>query len=310
MREAPMGAINRLASGLSFVDLQFRGHPHIIAAVIVHGSEVAIIDPGPASTLPTLKARLAALGLALADVRTVLLTHIHLDHAGATGALLREQPGLRIYVHERGARHMVDPTKLVASATMLWGDETRDLWGEMLPVPETSLDILRGGERIEAGGRVFDVAYTPGHASHHVSFFDRESGVAFVGDTGGVRPGESGMVMAPTPPPDIDLPLWEQSLKAIEQWRPSTLFMTHFGPASAVGAHLSELRENMAWMAAIGRESLALTGEESEREAWFVEQMRSELRRRLGETAAAAYEVSARFDLNWRGLVRHLRKSG
>jgi glyoxylase-like metal-dependent hydrolase (beta-lactamase superfamily II) len=310
MTQAMAGPINHLAAGLSYADLHFRGHPHIIASVIIHGAgEVAVLDPGPASTLPALRARLASLGLSVRDIRTILLTHIHLDHAGVTGALLREQPGLRVYVHERGARHMVDPSRLVASATMLWGDATRELWGEMLPVEESALVILRGGERVAAGGRSFEVAYTPGHASHHVSYFDRESGVAFVGDTAGVRVVSDGLIMPPTPPPDIDMPLWQASLTTIEQWRPSTLFLTHFGPATAIGAHLSSLRENMEWTVRLCRKSLAMPGEDGDRETWFVEQVRTELRRRVGESAAIDYEVSARLDLNWRGLARFLRKS-
>jgi len=308
MSQAKAETVSRLAAGLSFVDLLFRGHPRNIASVVVVGSEVAIIDPGPGVTLPALKARLAALGVSVRDVRAILLTHIHLDHAGATGALLREQPEMRVYVHERGARHLIDPSKLLASATMLWGDETLGLWGEMVPVPESAIQVLKGGEQVAAGGRVFEVAYTPGHASHHVSFFDRASGVAFVGDTAGVRLAEGGVVLTPTPPPDIDIPLWLASLDTIEQWRPASLLITHFGHVSTVGSHLAALRENMAWATALCRESLAMEGDDAERAAWFVEQVRGELRRRLGEAHAAMYEVSARFDLNWRGLARYLRK--
>jgi glyoxylase-like metal-dependent hydrolase (beta-lactamase superfamily II) len=170
-----------LASGLSYFDLDFLGVPRIIATVVVHGpGGAAIIDPGPSSTLPALRAALAGAGLAVADLRAVLLTHIHLDHAGATGSLVHEHPELRVYVHEKGAPHMVDPAKLIASATRLWGDEMDRLWGEFRPVPEHALIVLRGGERISAGGRDFEVAYTPGHASHHVSYFSAETGIAFV----------------------------------------------------------------------------------------------------------------------------------
>src|SRR3954467_3738017 len=151
--------MNRLASGLSYLDLDFCGVKGVIASVILHGpGGAAIIDPGPSSTLPALRAGLAGAGIALADVRAILLTHIHLDHAGATGTLVAENPSLRVYVHEKGAPHMVDPSKLIASATRLWGDEMDRLWGEMRPVPASNLDVLRGGERIAAGGRDLEVA--------------------------------------------------------------------------------------------------------------------------------------------------------
>ena len=302
--------MNPLAAGLSWIDLQFLGRPHAIATAIANSANgCALIDPGPATCRETLELALERQGVHWRDVSDILLTHIHLDHAGVTGELVREHPHLRVSVHERGAPHLIDPSKLVASATRLWGDDTKRLWGEILPVPETSLNVLRGGETVETSGRTFHVAYTPGHASHHVSYFDRDSGVAFVGDTAGVRVVSDGVIMPPTPPPDIDIPLWLASLTTIERWQPSTLFLTHFGPASAVGAHLSSLRENMEWTVRLGRESLAMAGEDAEREAWFVERLRSELRRRVGESAASDYEVSARLDLNWRGLARFLRKS-
>src|SRR5882724_8294299 len=177
-----------LAAGLSYFDLDFMQLPRIIATAVVHGpGGVVLIDPGPTSTLPRLRSTLAAAGISMRDVTTVLLTHVHLDHAGVTGTLIKELPKLRVYVHEKGAPHMANPDKLLASATRLYGDAMDRLWGEVLPVPPASMDVLQGGERIVVGTRTFDVQYTPGHASHHVSFSDRESGIAFVGDTGGVR---------------------------------------------------------------------------------------------------------------------------
>jgi glyoxylase-like metal-dependent hydrolase (beta-lactamase superfamily II) len=154
-----------LASGLSYFDLNFLGVPRIIATVVFHGpGGAAIIDPGPSSTLPALRAALAGGGLAVADLRAVLLTHIHLDHAGATGTLVHENPALRVFVHEKGAPHLVNPEKLIASATRLWGDEMDRLWGEFRPVPQDALVVLKGGERISEGGRALEVAYTPRHA--------------------------------------------------------------------------------------------------------------------------------------------------
>jgi glyoxylase-like metal-dependent hydrolase (beta-lactamase superfamily II) len=175
-------------------------------------------------------------------------------------------------------------------------------------VPAAVIQALSGGERIEAGGRPFHVAYTPGHAIHHVSYFNADTGLAFVGDTAGIKRTATGMVLAPTPPPDIDLESWEASMQSIEAWRPDTLFVTHFGPSSPYAAHLNELREHLRFTTGVVRESLAREGTDEDREGWFTERVRLELRRRMNEADAHAYEVAGRFDLNWRGLARYLRK--
>jgi glyoxylase-like metal-dependent hydrolase (beta-lactamase superfamily II) len=300
-----------LAAGVSYFDLNFQGRPRVIACGVLHGpGGVALIDPGPSSTLPTLRHHLADAGISLADVTTILLTHIHLDHAGATGTLVREIPRARVYVHEIGAPHMADPAKLIASATRLYGDAMDQLWGEFAPVPREAMITLRGGERIEAGGRALEVAYTPGHASHHVSYFSPESGVAFVGDTAGVQVVPNGFILPPTPPPDIDLEIWRESLATIGRWRPETLLLTHFGPATPSPPHLSELSEHLDLVARLSKESLAVEGEDRAKETWFVDCVRRELRRSLSDPDASAYEVSGRFDLNWRGLARYWRKKG
>lgn len=297
-----------LSSGLSYFDLHFQALPRIIATAVVHGpGGVALIDPGPSSTLSTLRATLDGAGLRLGDVTAILLTHIHLDHAGCTGTLVRELPRARVYVHERGAAHLVNPEKLLASATRLYGDAMDRLWGEVAPVPAAALSVLRGGERLVIGGRTLDVAYTPGHASHHVSFFDRDAGVAFSGDTAGVKLTSTGVVLPPTPPPDIDLDAWRSSLQAIGRWGPDTLFVTHFGPSPS-GGHLADLEDHLQVMSDLAQASFARGGGDTDREAWFAEQVRIELRRKMSEPDARAYEVAARLDLNWRGLARYWRK--
>jgi len=298
-----------LASGLSYVDVLFQGVPRIIATAVVHGpGGVALIDPGPSSTLPTLRRDLEQWGIAMKDVRALLLTHIHLDHAGATGTLVRELPDLRVYVHEKGAPHMVDPARLLASATRLYGDAMDRLWGEVAPVPAGSIQALAGGERISAAGRGFEVAYTPGHASHHVSYFDRDSGIAFVGDTAGVRLRSGGFNLPPTPPPDIDLELWRDSLALMGRWGADTVFVTHFGPHAPAAAHLADVADRLDWVAGLARTSLAIEGSDEDRETWFANEIRRELQRRTSEADAKAYEIAGRFDLNWRGLARYWRK--
>ena len=154
----------------------------------------------------------------------ILLTHIHFDHAGATGALVRRWPDVEVWVHERGAPHLIDPSRLTASATRLYGDDMKRLWGEVIAVPEANLRVLTGGETIGP----WRVEYTPGHASHHVSYLHEPTGTAFVGDVGGVRV-EGGPTIPPTPPPDIDIELWHESLDTVAAWDPARLAITHFG---------------------------------------------------------------------------------
>ena len=298
-----------LAAGLSYLDLNFLEVKGIIATVVLHGpGGVALIDPGPSTTLPALRAALGGAGIQIADVRAILLTHIHLDHAGATGTLAAENPALRVYVHEKGAPHMVDPEKLIASATRLWPGEMYTLWGEFRPVPPDRLEVLRGGERISAGGRDLAVLYTPGHASHHVSYFSADSRIAFVGDTAGIRREPGRFVLPPTPPPDIDLEIWRDSLARIGAWGADTLFVTHFGPHAPARGHLTEMLEHLDLVGGLAKQSFAIEGSDEDREAWYTEALRRELRKRMTDTDARAYEVAGRFDLNWRGLARYWRK--
>ena len=300
-----------LAPGIGYADLDFQGRPRIIAAAVLTGPDgVTVVDPGPSSTLPVLRRHLASLGASVEDVTSLLLTHIHLDHAGACGVLVRENPRITVYVHEVGAPHMVAPAKLLASAGRLYGEAMETLWGEVAPVPDTALHILTGGARVTAGGRAWEVAYTPGHASHHVSYFSPDTGIAFVGDTAGVQVIPGGFVLPPTPPPDIDMAQWMESLTAIEHWHPQTLFLTHFGPSNDVSAHLAELRDHLQLVEHLADTALARPDDEAAQEAWFIGEVRRHLGRRLSEPDVRAYEIAGRFDLNWKGLVRHARKRG
>lgn len=298
-----------LSPGISYLDLLFQGSPRVIATGVLSGpGGVALIDPGPSSSLPVLRSELDAAGIRMKDVTTLLITHIHLDHAGAVGTLVRENPALKVYVHERGAPHLHSPEKLVASAARLYGDAMDRLWGDVLPVPLEAMAILKGGERIHAGGRSLDVAYTPGHASHHVSFFVADAGIAFVGDTAGVKVVQGGEILPPTPPPDVDLEAWYRSIAQFERWAPDTLFITHFGPHAPTGPHLSLLRERLETAGRLVRASLEREGTDADREAWFAEECRRELRRHMVDADARSHELADRFDLSWRGLARYWRK--
>jgi glyoxylase-like metal-dependent hydrolase (beta-lactamase superfamily II) len=280
----------------------------VVGTAVLDGpSGLTLIDPGPTSCLPALESGLHDLGRSLDDVSTILLTHIHLDHAGATGTLLQRLPRATVYVHERGAPHMVDPAKLLASATRLYGANMDRFWGEFLAVPRERVRALTGGERLELAGRTFEVRYTPGHASHHVSYFDTTSGTAYVGDTGGISV-VPGYIKAPTPPPDIDLELWEASLQAIEAWTPRALVLTHFGRVDDVAGHLRDFRGVLARQASLVRETLTSDGTDEERIRRFVEDMRADAKRRLSAEDAAATEAAAAFDQLWQGLARYWRK--
>ena len=296
-----------LAPGLSYLDLQFLGRARAIATAVVYApGQVALIDPGPTTCLDALELGLNGQGLALADVTDLLLTHIHLDHAGATGTIVRRYSHIRVHVHERGARHLVDPAKLLASATRLYGADMDRLWGEIAAVPAANVHPLSGGERLAAGGRTFETAYTPGHAAHHVSYFDRDSGVAFVGDTAGVCI-DGGYVLPPTPPPDIDVELWRGSLARIEAWSPDTLFLTHFGAVGPVRPHVQALLANLERALGWVRTSLAEPGSDEERGRRFAEELERDFRRHMTDAQLASYRVAAPPDVLWLGLARYLR---
>jgi glyoxylase-like metal-dependent hydrolase (beta-lactamase superfamily II) len=299
-----------LSHGISWVDLLFLGRSHAIATAIIQSpAGAALIDPGPTSCLQTLELGLQRQGIRWPDVRHILLTHIHLDHAGATGTIVRAHPHITVLVHERGATHMVDPRKLIESATRLYGNDMDRLWGEFAPVPPQNVVALAGGERVEAGGRHFEVAYTPGHASHHVSYFDASSRIAFVGDTAGVSI-DGGYVLPPTPPPDIDLEAWRGSLDRIQAWSPDTLFITHFGQVTAIRPHLQTLWEHLEEMAGWVRRTLSEPGSDEERSRTFADQLRQKMRRQMTDAQMAAYPVAAPFELLWLGLARYWRKKG
>lgn len=215
-----------------------------------------LVDPGPESSLDTL---LEAIGEERPEA--LLLTHIHLDHAAAAGALVRRWPDLEVYVHERGAPHLVDPSKLLASAERLYGDRMEMLWGEIVPVPEANVRPLAGGEDVNG----MRVAYTPGHASHHVCYFHEESGTAFVGDVAAVRILPSELIVPPTPPPDIDVERWIESIEIVESWRPERLALTHFGQVDEPIAHLQHVRERLHEEARLAKELSAEAYEERHR---------------------------------------------
>jgi glyoxylase-like metal-dependent hydrolase (beta-lactamase superfamily II) len=221
------------------LDLRHLGHERVIGSYLLETDDgLALQDCGPATCVPELKARLAERGLELSQVRHLLLSHIHLDHAGAAGVLVREHPELQVHVSEVGAPHLVDPSRLESSARRLYGDDFDRLWGELAPVPEENVH-LTGDETL--GLATF---LTPGHAYHHVCYLDRD-GTLYAGDAAGVRIQPSAFVLPPTPPPEVDLEAWEQTLEAIAAHAPARLALIHFGVADDVERHLAELRARL-----------------------------------------------------------------
>ena len=246
-----------------------------------------LIDCGPASRVQTLLE-----GLGERRPRVLALTHIHLDHAGAAGTLAALWPDLEIWVHERGAPHLVDPAKLLASATRLYGDDMDRLWGEVRPVPEANLRVLRGGEVLDG----FQVAYTPGHASHHVSYWHPRTRTAFVGDVAGVRMAPSRYVLAPTPPPDIDVEVWQDSIARVRSWRPEQLAITHFGLFDDVPEHLDAIEHR--WRS-------PRVAPASSRSRSTSPPLRADIVAESGARDAPLYALGAPLDQVYAGLARY-----
>ena len=268
------------------IDVMHLGRDRVIGAYEIDG---LIVDPGPSTGMETLLAGLAA------EPRALLLTHIHLDHAGASGSLVRRFPHLRVYVQEVGAPHLIDPAKLLESADRLYGDDMERLWGEVLPVPAESVVTLAGGETVEG----LRVAYVPGHARHHVAYLHEDSGDAYVGDVAGVRVPPDDFTLAPTPPPDIDVEAWERSLDRVAEWDPRRLCLTHFDRVENPLEQLARVRESLRRNAERARYG--------ERER-FLEAVDADLERDAGPDVALRVRQAAPPEQLWLGLDRYWRK--
>jgi glyoxylase-like metal-dependent hydrolase (beta-lactamase superfamily II) len=233
---------------IEIIDLDFMDTEQVIASFLLlsdDGSSAAIIETGPTTCLERLTTGLKGHGVSHKDVRQIFLTHIHLDHAGASGHLSELLPNATFYVHEVGYPHLVDPSKLVRSATRIYGESMEELWGEARPVPEDRVVILGGGEKTEAAGGVLVAHDTPGHAYHHLAYLGPDSGTLFTGDVAGIRlPGQS-YVRPPTPPPEIDVEAWVGSINHVRQIDPASLWLTHFGSYEDVERHLGELEQRL-----------------------------------------------------------------
>ena len=290
------------------IDLAHLGRPGSVACRLLDTADgPVLVDPGPGSTLATLTAGLAAHGVALADLTAVLLTHIHFDHAGVTGTLVARHPALRVYVHAVGARHLADPSRLVASAMRIYGDRMDVLWGPILPVPADRLHALAGGESLRLGGRRFAVRETPGHAVHHVTYLDESDGTAYCGDVAGVRLPPAHVVLPVTPPPDFDHARWLESLAILEALAPTRLFLTHFGMSDDPAVHLAQLRVGLTAWSEHARALLAEDGTDAARADRFHAWVLDTIAERLTDDERRAVAAFSDFRASFHGLARHWR---
>lgn len=306
-----------LDEGLFLIDLLYLDSPGVIAAYLLAGpdGDLALIESGPGSTLPALLAGIRGAGFDPAAVTKLIVTHIHLDHAGAAGELLRDvMPQATLYVHRLGAPHMIDPSKLLTSAQRIYGNDMERLWGAFLPVPAERLVIVDDGMEIEAGGRRLQAIYTPGHAAHHLAFYDAtHGGHLFTGDVAGIRlPGYS-YVRPPTPPPDIDLALWHGSIKRIMALDPlpAAIYLTHFGPFGDAPRHLHELGTRLDIWAGIVQS--AMRGGQDRAGVRHTLELAGTpaLRLQTGADpdAVTRYELAANYEMSVDGLTRYWRKA-
>ena len=303
-----MTSLRHEADGIAYGDLAHLGRSEIVAVYLMETSDgLAIVDPGPSSCRDGLQQAIQDFGATVDDVRHVLLTHIHLDHAGIVGTLAREYPKIKVHVHARGAPHLADPTRLLESARRIYTDQLDRLWGPFEPVNEAQLVVLHGDERLTLGTRRLRVAYTPGHAWHHLAYLDESTGLAFVGDVAGEATRHGTPVLPAAPPPDVDLEAWKPSLDLIGAWGPEALLLTHFGPVRQVVGHLDALWDRIiSWSLAV-RASLASGDDDAQRADAFLD---AELTRlAAGLTAEQLVHIHPETIRSaWFGFARYWRK--
>ena len=287
------------------IDLEFQGAPRVIAAFLLHGPDgPVLIETGPASTLPVLLARLGQRGLKPSDVRDVLVTHIHLDHAGAAGWWA--QHGATVRVHPAGAPHLIDPSKLLRSATRIYGDRMDTLWGEVLPAPADRVVAIEDGTVIEAGGLRITAVDTPGHARHHHAYHVGD--VAFTGDAAGILLPGNDWIDLPAPPPEFDLEAWKRSLARLRGLGAGTFYRTHFAAGADAAAELDRFEKILdtasGWMRAALDRGLDREAMIDRFTAWMRDRAMAAGTR---EEDARAYELANPRAMSVDGLVRYWR---
>lgn len=298
--------IHTEAPGVTRIDHGWGGPGFIASYLVEDGGQLALVEAGPASTLDALLGGIRAAGHDPADLDHVLLTHIHLDHAAAAGRLAQIAPNAAVHVHPLGARHLADPSRLLASAARLYGDRMDAMWGTMLPVPAERIRTPADGDAIRVGGRSLVALQTPGHAIHHFAFHDPDAGLVFTGDVGGIRLGGARHVRPPTPPPEVDTPEWLASIDRLRGLQPRMLLPTHFGGIDDAAWHLDDLEARLRdwthWAAAnAAGDPAALTDDLRRRGD-------AELLRATGDAdLVRRYAESIPYDMMAAGLLRQAR---
>jgi glyoxylase-like metal-dependent hydrolase (beta-lactamase superfamily II) len=289
------------------IDLHFQGEPEIIGSYVLRGPKgVALIETGPGSTSDNLLRGLSELGIAREEITDILLTHIHLDHAGAAG-YMAQLTGATVHVHHVGAPHMIDPSKLLASAGRIYGDQMGPLWGDFLPVPADQINILHDGDVIDAAGIPVRAIDTPGHAYHHMAYW--MDGVCFTGDVGAVRLPGYDHIRLPTPPPEFHLGLWKESVERLRAMKPDVIVPTHYGPYEDVSDHFDAVIEKLDTLTEYLRQRV-MAGDSAEQMMaelpdWLGDQARRE---GVAEEGVHRYEVVVPSYMNVTGVLRYFRK--
>lgn len=300
--------LQSIADGVTRIDLQFQDRPQVIAAYLLYdGREAALVETGPTSTVERLLEGLQAAGVPLEAVRHLIVTHIHLDHAGASGALIQRLPWANVYVHPVGAPHLADPSRLIASAARIYGDLLEPLWGKVIPVPADRLIVVSDGERLRVAGHTLIAFDTPGHARHHHAFLDETTGLLFTGDIAGVRMPGIRYVRPPTPPPELDLEAWSASIARLRALNATGLCLTHFDVhRQDIEWHWEDLERRLwDWGHQI-REMMEEDLEETE----IVRRLRARADAELQEAGADPefYDVAASYESVVAGYLRYWRK--
>lgn len=293
---------------IHILDLNFQNVPQTIASYLIVGPEgPVLVETGPGSTLANLKSAVQEHGFAPADIKHVLLTHIHLDHAGAAGWWA--QQGSQVYVHYFGARHLIDPAKLLASAERIYGDQMDMLWGEMLPAPAKNVTELHDRDIINAGGLTFTALETPGHARHHHVY--QLENIAFTGDAAGIVLPDSQLLDLPAPPPEFDLEVWQQTVDRIADCQFETIYPTHFGAVNEVQSHLQGIKSLLQEAAVFVRQHMEAGVSRDELVERYTNWNRERARTHgLDDFAIHQYETANPLYMSVDGIMRYWRKQG
>jgi len=297
-----------VADGVTAIDTMMAGRDRLTSAYLVASPEPALIETGPGTSVETVTEALHSLGLGAGDLAHIIVSHIHLDHAGGAGEIARKFPSASVWVHERGAQHLADPGRLLRSATRTYGeDRMRLLFGEVVPVEAGRLRAVSGGERISLVGRYLTVLYTPGHASHHVALQDSRTGAVFTGDAVGVHIPDLGILRPASPPPEFDIELAVESIGKIQTHARDSLLFSHFGPVSAVDETCDLAVKRIRQWGEIVRVALQHTDQ--------LEQVENALREATAEeyqgldvSDAERFEILSGFRMNAAGLARYWKK--